>query len=67
MPKPTFMYGPKDGALVPDMLWVLDMIEMIERIKDGEIIHCYEVNQEDKNYYYVGQFKNIRSRGENNA
>ena len=64
MPRPTFMYGPKDGALVPDMLWILDIIEMIERTTDGETIHCYEVNQQDKNYYYVGQFKNTKIGGE---
>jgi len=56
---PTFMYGPKDGAPVPEMLWVLDQIELVERIKGkASVIHCYELKYEDKNYYYVGQFNN---------
>ena len=36
--RPTFMYGPKDGALVPDMLWALDEIELQERTDDGIVI-----------------------------
>ena len=49
---PTFMYGPKDGAPVPEMLWVLDQIELVERVKGKpSVIHCYELKYEDKNYY----------------
>jgi len=51
---PTFMYGPKDGAPVPEMLWALDEIELQERSKSGTILHVYVLNYEDKSYYYKG-------------
>jgi len=54
--RPTFMYGPKDGALVPDMLWALDEIELQERTDDGIVIHRYVINYEDKSYYYTGTY-----------
>jgi len=50
------MYGPKDGALVPDMLWALDEIELQERTDDGIVIHRYVINYEDKSYYYTGTY-----------
>lgn len=54
---PQFIYGPKDGGEVPHLLWVLDSIEMIEYREDGsKMIHCYELDQEDKNYYYAGEY-----------
>ena len=52
---PTFMYGPKDGAKVPDMLWVLDVITLREKDDDGTIwLHSYVLNSDNKNYYYAG-------------
>jgi len=51
---PTFMWGPKDGAPVPEMLWALDEIELQERSNGGIIIHRYIINYDDKSYYYVG-------------
>ena len=51
---PTFMYGPKDGAPVPEMLWALDEIELQERSKNGTMLHVYVLNYEDKSYYYKG-------------
>jgi hypothetical protein len=53
---PTFMYGPKDGAPVPEPLWALDEIELQERTKDKVIIHLYRINYDDKSYYYQGAF-----------
>jgi hypothetical protein len=54
---PQFINGPKDGGEVPPILWVLDQIEMIETRYDGvKMIHCYELNQENKNYYYAGDY-----------
>jgi hypothetical protein len=51
------MYGPKDGAEVPDTLWVLTQIEFVERLPGNKrLIYCYELNDEDHNYYYAGQF-----------
>ena len=54
---PTFMYGPKDGAQVPEIFWVLDQIEMVQRFTNGKrVVYCYELNETDKNYYFRGQF-----------
>lgn len=50
----TFMFGPKDGSQVPEILWILPAIELQERTKDGIFIHRYDLNNEDDNYYYVG-------------
>lgn len=51
---PTFMWGPKDGTPVPEMLWALDEIELQETTRTGTIIHLYRINYEDKSYYYAG-------------
>ena len=53
---PTFIGGPKDGGVVPDMLWVLDNIELQQQLDDGGIvIYYYELNADSKNYIYMGQ------------
>ena len=54
LPNPTFMYGPKDGAPVPEMLWALDNIELQEKTKNGRFIHHYLLNYDTKNYEYKG-------------
>ena len=56
-PIPTFYYGPKDGAPVPEMMWVLDVIRFSDISKDGMVVHKYVCNDEDHNYYYKGAFK----------
>ena len=48
------MYGPKDGAPVPEMLWALDNIELQEKTKNGRFIHHYLLNYDTKNYEYKG-------------
>jgi hypothetical protein len=48
------MYGPKDGAPVPEMLWALDEIELQESSKNGTMLHVYVLNYENKSYYYKG-------------
>ena len=53
---PTFMYGPKDGSPVPEMLWALDEIELQEKNKDATIVHLYVLNYDDKSYYYAGVY-----------
>ena len=53
---PTFMYGPKDGSPVPEMLWALDEIELQEKNTSGTIVHLYVLNYEDKSYYYAGVY-----------
>jgi len=50
----TFIYGPKDGAPVPAILWILPSIELLETTKDGKFVHRYTLNDEDNNYHYVG-------------
>lgn len=63
---PTFMYGPKDGAEVPELFWVLDVIEMVQKSPDGtRMIYFYRLNEKDKNYYYGGQFEDNDLGGEN--
>jgi hypothetical protein len=51
---PTYMYGPKDGGLVPEVLWILDEIRLAEVTKAGLFIHKYVLNYDSKNYYYAG-------------
>jgi hypothetical protein len=52
------MYGPKDGTPVPDVLWMLDQIEMCQHLPDGSaIIYYYELDEVTKNYIYRGQIK----------
>ena len=51
------MYGPKDGAHVPEILWILPVVELQERTKDGIFIHRYTLNDDDNNYWYAGCFK----------
>jgi len=53
----TFMYGPKDGAPVPEILWILPVIELQEKTKDGIFIHRYALNDETNNYEYAGVIK----------
>ena len=48
------MFGPKDGSPVPTILWVLPTIELLERSKNGKLVHRYRLNDEDNNYHYVG-------------
>ena len=51
------MYGPKDGAPVPEILWILPVIELQEKTKDGIFIHRYALNDETNNYEYAGVIK----------
>lgn len=50
-----FKGGIKDGANVPDMLWILDVIEVYQHI-DGDlhIKYFYQLNEDDKCWYFVG-------------
>lgn len=50
----TFMFGPKDGSRVPEILWLLPTVELQERTKDGTFIHRYVLSDEDDNYHYAG-------------
>jgi len=59
---PEFIGGPKDGARVPDMLWVLDVIEMEHRLASGQVIlYTYVLDEDSKNWIFNGQIQ-----GENN-
>lgn len=54
---PQFIGGPKDGADVPVALWVLDSIEMVQRLDEGgKMLYLYELNEDTKNYIYKGQY-----------
>ena len=53
---PTFIGGPRDGGIVPDILWALDKVEMSQRLENGQIvIYFYELDEDSKNYMYIGQ------------
>jgi len=55
MANPTFMFGPKDGGRVPDILWALDVIHLREKDEDGKLwLHIYALDDDSKNYYYQG-------------
>ena len=55
---PEFIGGPKDGARVPDMLWVLDVIEMEHRLSDGQVlIYTYTLDEDSKNWIFNGQIQ----------
>ena len=51
---PTFMGGPKDGAVVPDVLWVLDVIDLTQTIGMDTYVYRYQLDYDDKQYYYKG-------------
>ena len=58
---PEFIGGPKDGARVPDMLWVLDVIEMEHRLSDGQVlIYTYTLDEDSKNWIFNGQIQGER-------
>ena len=55
---PEFIGGPKDGARVPDVLWILDVIEMEHRLSDGRIIlYTYVLDEDTKNWVFNGQIQ----------
>ena len=52
----TFMYGPKDGALVPPQLWLLAVIEMEHKLETGDtIVYYYELDEDSHDWLYRGQ------------
>jgi len=51
-----FIYGPKDGARVPEMLWALTVIEMEQKLLTGDsIVYYYELDEDSHNWIYRGQ------------
>ena len=53
---PRFLGGPRDGGFVPMPLWVLDKIEMIQRLENGtNMIYYYALDEKSKDYIYQGQ------------
>ena len=48
------MGGPKDGAVVPDVLWVLDVIDLTQKIGMDTYVYRYQLDYDDKQYYYKG-------------
>lgn len=54
--EPNFIGGPRDGASVPMALWVLDDIEMIQKVSSRtSMIYLYKLDSDTKNYIYQGQ------------
>jgi hypothetical protein len=54
--EPKFIGGPKDGGIVPAPLWVLDNIEMIQRLPNSvNVIYYYKLDEKTKDYIYEGQ------------
>ena len=55
---PEFIGGPKVGAMVPEILWVLDVIEMEHRLSDGQVlIYTYTLDEDSKNWIFNGQIQ----------
>jgi hypothetical protein len=53
-----FIGGPRDGARVPDMLWVLDVIEMEHKLHNGQVlIYTYTLDEDSKNWIFNGQIQ----------
>ena len=53
---PQFIGGPKDGSMVPHMLWPLEHIEMEQTLIDGrKIVYHYVVHEDCGDYNYQGQ------------
>ena len=53
---PEFIGGPKDGAQVPDILWILDVIEMEHKLQNGQVIlYTYTLDEDSKNWIFTGQ------------
>jgi hypothetical protein len=51
-----FIGGPKDGALVPEPLWALTVIEMEQKLyTGGTIVYYYELDEDSQNWLYRGQ------------
>jgi hypothetical protein len=58
---PEFVGGPKDGAMVPDILWVLDVIEMEHTFSNGEVIlYTYILDEKSRNWIFNGQTQGER-------
>lgn len=52
----TFMFGPKDGAPVPPPLWALTVIELKQKLDNGDtIIYYYELDEDSSDWIYRGQ------------
>lgn len=50
-----FIGGISDGALVPDVLWALDTIDIEQYLDSGDrIVYHYVVDDNDKNWHLRG-------------
>ena len=50
------MFGPKDGAPVPPPLWALTVIEIKQKLDNGDtIIYYYELDEDSSDWIYRGQ------------
>lgn len=50
----TFKGGIKDGSPVPDMFWIMDVIEIQQNLPDGNsVIYYYELNDNDRCWHLV--------------
>jgi hypothetical protein len=53
---PEFINGPKDGARVPDLLLILDVIDLVITSYEGkEMVYSYHRNIETRNWEYHGE------------
>jgi len=52
----TFMFGPKDGSVVPPMLWALDVIELKHISLDGDtIVYYYQLDEKSHDWIFRGE------------
>jgi len=51
-----FVGGISDGALVPEQFWILDTIDIEQRLDTGDkIVYHYIVNDNDHNWHLKGE------------
>lgn len=63
---PTFIWGPKDGGIVPAQLWFLDEIRLPVAFKDNIVVCAlYVIDEQTKNYHYRGNEEIDRGDMEN--
>ncbi len=49
----SFMYGPKDGSVVPPMLWALDVIQLKHISPDGATNwYYYQLDEESHDWIF---------------
>ena len=50
----VFKGGIKDGSPVPDVFWILDVIDVHQHLVDGKMmVYSYALNEDDRCWYLM--------------